>query len=230
MKRFWKDVALAETAAGWGISLDARALKTPARATLIVASRALADAIAEEWRACGDEIHPHQMPLTGLANAAVDHVAPDPDKFRKALALYAEGDLLCYRADHPAKLIAAQAAAWDPVLAWARTRFDAEFVVVAGIMHVPQPPATIAALAAALAPASPFELAALSPIVTLGGSLVTALALFESAIDLDKAWDVVTVDDRWQLDQWGADDEALASLANRRADFAAAARFLTLLS
>jgi chaperone required for assembly of F1-ATPase len=230
VKRFWTEVALAEEAGGWSILLDARPLKTPARATLAVPALPLAQAIAEEWRACGDQIDPRAMPLTGLANAAVDHVAPKPEVFVNDLARYAEGDLLCYRADHPAKLVAAQAAAWDPLLDWARKRFAAEFVVATGIVHVPQPPATIAALTAALAPATPFQLAALSPIVTIGGSLVTALALFEQAIDPDAAWDALTVDDRWQLDQWGADDEAVAALANRRADFAAAARFLTLSS
>ena len=228
MKRFWTEVAIAESEAGWGITLDGRPLKTPARATLVVESIPLAEAIAEEWRACGDEIDPRAMPLTGLANAAIDHVAPKPQVFRDDLARYAEGDLLCYRADHPAKLVAAQAAAWDPLLEWARARFDAEFMVATGITHVPQPPATIAALGAALIPATPFELAALSPIVTIGGSLITALALFEQAIELDTAWEAVTVDDRWQLGQWGADEEAVAALANRQADFAAAARFLRL--
>jgi chaperone required for assembly of F1-ATPase len=228
VKRFWTEVAIAEADRGWGIALDARPLKTPARATLVVSSLPLAQAIAEEWRASGIEIDPRQMPLTGLANAAIDHVAPKPHVFANDLARYAEGDLLCYRADHPPKLVAAQAAAWDPLLGWARRRFGVDFIVATGIIHVPQPPAAIAALGAALAPATPFELAALSPIVTIGGSLITALALFERAIDLDTAWEAVTVDDRWQLDQWGADDEGVAALANRRTDFAAAARFLEL--
>ena len=230
MKRFWKDVALTEAAGGWRIALDGRPLKTPARATLIVGKRKLGDAIADEWRACDVEIEPRAMPLTGLANAAIDHVAPSPARFADALARYAEGDLLCYRADHPPKLVAAQAAAWDPLLDWARRRFDIEFVVTVGIRHVPQPPATVARLAAALAKATPFELAALSPIVTIGGSLVAAIALVERAVDRDTAWDAVSLDDRWQIEQWGADDEAVASLANRRQDFAAAARFLALLS
>jgi chaperone required for assembly of F1-ATPase len=229
VKRFWKDVALVEEGGSWAIGLDARLLKTPARATLLVDARPLADAIAAEWRACGEEIDPREMPLTGLANAAVDHVAPDPQRFAASLAQYAEGDLLCYRADHPAKLVAAQAAAWDPLLDWARQRFRADFNIATGIIHVPQPDATIAALTAALAPATPFQLAALSPIVTIGGSLVTALALFERAIDVDTAWTAVTVDERWQIEQWGDDDEAVASLANRRADFESAARFLELL-
>jgi len=229
VKRFWKDVALSQEEEGWSIALDGRPLKTPARATLTVDARSLAEAIAEEWRGRGQDIDPRQMPLTGLANAAIDHVAPAPAVFRNELARYAEGDLLCYRAEHPPKLIAAQAAAWDPLLDWARQRFGVEFAVTAGIVHVPQPPATIAGLAAALTPPGPFELAALSPIVTIGGSLVTALALFEGALDCDTAWSAVSVDDRWQIDHWGADAEAVAALANRRQDFTAAARFLALL-
>ena len=226
MKRFWTDAGPIEQDGGFAIALDARLLKTPARATLIVESRALAEAIADEWRACGEEIDPRAMPLTGLANAAIDHVAPDPRRFATDLARYAEGDLLCYRADFPPGLVAAQAAAWDPLLAWARGRYDVDFRVVTGIVHVDQPPATVARLTAALDAASPFQLAALSPIVTIGGSLVTALALLERAIDLDTAWAAVSVDERWQIERWGDDDEAVASLANRRADFAAAARFL----
>jgi chaperone required for assembly of F1-ATPase len=230
VKRFWTNVALTEQEGGWAIALDARLLKTPARATLVVDAPALAEAIAEEWRACGEEIDPRAMPLTGLANAAVDHVAPDPRRFAADLARYAEGDLTCYRADHPPGLIAAQAAAWDPLLGWARCRYDIDFRVVTGIVHVDQPPATVARLTAALDSATPFELAALSPIVTIGGSLVAALALFERAVDIDTAWAAVRVDERWQIEQWGDDDEAVASLANRRADFAAAARFLELLT
>ena len=229
MKRFWTDVALNETSGGWSIALDQRLLKTPARETLLVGSRPLGEAIADEWRACGEEIDPRAMPLTGLANAAIDHVAPAPARFAADLAQYAEGDLLCYRAEHPPKLVAAQAAAWDPLLDWARQRFDVAFVVTAGIVHVPQPQDTIARLSGALPEEAPFALAALSPIVTIGGSLVTALALYERAIDLDAAWAAVSLDDRWQIEHWGADDEAVASLANRQADFAAAARFLKLL-
>lgn len=230
MKRFWTEVALSEADDGWGIALDGRPLKTPARQTLMLGNRRLADAITEEWRVCGAEIDPRAMPLTGLANAAIDHVAPAPARFAADLAHYAEGDLLCYRVEHPPKLVAAQAAAWDPLLDWARQRFEISFVVTSGIVHVPQPPATVAGLAAALTNATPFELAALSPIVTIGGSLITALALFECAVDVDTAWAAVSFDDRWQIEQWGADDEAVASLANRRQDFAAAARFLDLLS
>ncbi len=227
MKRFWKEVALAATENGWGIALDGRALKTPARADLVVPSAALGEAIASEWRECGEEIDPRAMPLTGLANAAVDH-APRP-AFAADLGQYAEGDLLCYRADHPPALIGSQAAAWDPLLALAKTRYSVDFIVTSGIVHVPQPAPTIARLTAALTVASPFQRAALSPLITIGGSLITALLLLDRAIDLQTAWDGVSLDERWQIEQWGADHEAVASLASRERDFAAAAHFLRLL-
>ncbi len=228
MKRFWTDVSVTPRDGGFGISLDAKALKTPARADLVVADAALAEAIAAEWRVCGEEIDPRAMPLTGLANAAIDHVAPRVAIFTAELAKYAQGDLLCYRADHPPKLIAAQAEAWDPMLAWARKRYGVEFIVTTGIMHVAQPEETVARLGAALAPASAFQLAALSPIVTIGGSLVVALAMFEKAVETEAAWAAVSVDERWQIEHWGDDDEAVAALANRKAEFEAAALFLTL--
>jgi chaperone required for assembly of F1-ATPase len=229
VKRFWTQVALAEASGGWGIALDGRPLKTPARADLVVPTHALGQAIATEWRECGAEIDPRAMPMTGLANAALDHVAPRPAAFAADLAQYAEGDLLCYRADHPPRLIAAQTAAWDPLLAWARGRYTVDFIVTTGIIHAPQPATTIARLTAPLTVATPFQLAALSPLITIGGSLVTALALLDRALDFEIAWDIVSLDDRWQIEQWGADDEAVASLANRRREFKAAARFLALL-
>ncbi len=230
MKRFWTDVMLEQADGGWMIALDRRLLKTPARHTLLVGERALGEAIAAEWSACGETIDPRAMPLTGLANAAIDHVAPAPERFADDVAKYADADLICYRAEHPPKLVEAQAAAWDRLLDWARQRFGVDFVVTAGIVHVPQPPATVARLGAALAAASPFALAGLSPIVTIGGSLITALALLERAIDVATAWAAVSLDEQWQIEQWGADDEAVASLANRSQDFDAAARFLALVS
>ena len=229
MKRFWKDVALNDTAGGWSVALDQRPLKTPARETLVVGSRPLGEAIADEWRACGEEIDPRVMPLTGLANAAIDHVAPAPERFAADLAQYAEGDLLCYRAEHPPKLVAAQAAAWDPLLDWAGRRYGVGFETVAGVMHRAQPPRTIERLAAVVCAHDPFRLAALSPLVTVSGSLVVALALAEGEIALDRAWAAATLDEAWQAEQWGDDPLAEAARDERRRDFEAAYRFLTLL-
>lgn len=225
MKRFYKAVSVADSA----ILLDGRPVKTPARAVLLLPSTALAESIAEEWRRQGDEIDPRTMPLTGLANAAIDRVVPDPDAFARPLAAYAESDLLCYRADAPAALVARQAEIWDPLLEWARTRFDVHFNVGTGIIHIPQPPTTIARLGEALLARDPFSLAAMSPLVTIGGSLIAALALAESAIEAEAAFDITHLDELWQIEQWGEDDLAAKARALRRHDFLAAAKFLGLL-
>ena len=229
MKRFWKVAAVVAARDDYGIELDGRPLKTPARVALAVPTRDLADAIAAEWNGSGETIDPRTMPLTGLANAAIDRVAPDPATFAAGLARYAEADLFAYRAKGPARLVTQEAAEWDPLLAWARRRFDVDFVITDSILHAPQPPATIARLAHAVAALDPFPLAALSPLVTIGGSLVAALALVEDAAPFDTIWSAVSLDERWQIEQWGDDAEAVASLANRRADYDAAARFIRLL-
>jgi chaperone required for assembly of F1-ATPase len=229
MKRFWKDVAVEREDGGWTIKLDGRPVKTPARASLLVPTEPLADAIADEWRSVGETIDPRAMPLTGLANAAIDRVAPARQAFAQGLAEYAEADLACYRADGPRELIARQGECWDELLGWARRRFDVDFVTTSGLMHVAQPPATVERLAHAVAALDPFHLAGLSPLVTIGGSLVAALAVLEKALTPEQAWDAVSVDDRWQLEQWGSDKEAEQALENRRRDFSAAARFLELL-
>lgn len=226
MKRFYKAATAGEDGA---ILLDGRPVRTPGRAPLIVPRASLAEAIAAEWTAQGEEIDPRAMPLTGLANAAIDRVAPDAAAFAKPLALHAETDLLCYRAEEPPELIAAEAAAWDPLLAWARRRYDVHFEVVRGIVHRPQPEATIARLGEALAARDMFALAAMNPLVTIGGSLVAALALAEDAIAAAAAFDATHVDELWQARRWGEDVLATTARAARRRDFLAAAEFLGLL-
>ena len=229
MKRFWTDVSVGQETGGWSIALDGRPVRTPARASLVVPNKALAEAIAGEWRDVEGEIDPRAMPLTGLANAAIDRVAPDKDTFATGLARYAEADLVCYRADNPDGLVERQAESWDALLGWARRRFDVDFVTTSGVAHVEQPTATVERLAHAVASLDAFRLAGLSPLVTIGGSLIAALAVLEKAITPDEAWQAVSLDERWQLEQWGADSEAEAALDNRRRDFLAAARFLELL-
>ena len=229
MRRFWKLAEAAPDADGWRIRLDGRPVRTPARAPLLVPSRALAEAIAGEWAGAGETVDPRSMPLTGLSNAAIDRVAPDKPIFAAALAKYGEGDLACYRAVEPTALVARQSDSWDPLLAWARRRYDVDFVTTTGIVHVAQPPSTVERLAHAVAVLDEFELAALSPLVTIGGSLIAALALHEQVITPEAAWEAVSIDERWQLEQWGSDPEAEAALANRRSDFLSAARFLELL-
>jgi chaperone required for assembly of F1-ATPase len=228
VKRFWKDVTVEPEDSGWTIRLDGRPLKTPARAALTVPTQALAESIAEEWRSVGETVDPRAMPLTGLANAAIDRVAPDRPAFAQGLARYAEADLACYRAEGPRELVARQEHSWDPLLAWARRRYDVDFATTFGLMHVAQPSAAVERLSHAVAALDAFQLAGLSPLVTIGGSLVAALAMVEKAISVDEAWKAVSVDEQWQLDQWGADAEAEKALDNRRRDFMAGARFLEL--
>ena len=226
MKRFWQDVAID---ADRMVLLDGRPVRTPGRVPLALPGAALADAVAAEWRGVGDEINPRAMPLTGLANAAIDRVAPDRAAFAAGLARYGESDLLCYRAEAPPPLIERQAAAWDPLLAWARARYDVHFTVTAGIMHRPQPPATLARLGEALAALDAFRLAGLSPVVTLTGSLVAALALVEGAQDPAAIWTASLVDEDWQAELWGSDPLAEQARAARAAEFDAAVRFLAAL-
>jgi chaperone required for assembly of F1-ATPase len=225
VKRFYKEVSVADGA----ILLDGKPVKTPARAALTLPTPTLAGTVAAEWRAQGEEIDPRTMKLTGLCNAAIDRITPDVAAFVRPLAAYAESDLLCYRADNPAELIARQAEAWDPLLAWARARFDVHFAVTSGIVHAPQPDATIARLGDALGVYDAFHLAGLAPIITIGGSLVTALALAEDEVDPDRAFDLTHLDELWQARRWGEDRLALEARAARKRDFMAAAELLDLL-
>ena len=229
MKRFWKDVAVERAGEGWTVRLDGREVKTPARAALVVPTERLAEGIAEEWRGVEGQIDPRAMPLTGLANAAIDRVAPDRRTFAGGLARYAEADLACYRSEWPPELAERQSAAWDQLLAWARRRYDVDFSTTSGLLHVPQPQATVERLAHEVDTMDAFRLAGLSSLVSTGGSLIAALAVIEMAMSPEEAWAAVSIDERWQLEQWGADSEAKAALENKRADFMAAARFLELL-
>ena len=229
MKRFWKTAEAVSEEGGWGIQLDQRPLRAPSRAALVVPSERLARAVAEEWAECEGTIDPRAMPLTGLANAAIDRVDPDRAAFAAGLASYAEADLACYRADGPQTLADRQAESWNSLLSWARRRYDVDFVTTTGILHVAQPPATVDRLAHEVAALDPFRLAGLSPLITIGGSLVAALAVLEGSLTPEQAWEAVSIDERWQLEKWGADAEAEVAMASRQRDFFAAARFLALL-
>ncbi len=229
MKRFYKAVTVDPVTGGHAIRLDGRAVKTPARAELALPTPALASAVAGEWEAQGDKLDPWTMPLTGLANAAIDKVAPDIAAFAHTLAVYAETDLICYRADSPNALIGRQAESWDPLIDWAQQRYDVEFEIVHGIMHEPQPAATIARLVAEVNSYDAWRLVALQPLVTISGSLLIALALAEGEVDARVAFEAAHLDELWQVEQWGEDDLARQTRESREKDFKAAARFLGLL-
>lgn len=223
MKRFWTDVTVD---ADRVVRLDGKPVRTPGRVPLALPTPALAEAVAGEWRGVAETVDPRAMPLTGLANAAIDRIAADPAPFAQGLARYAESDLLCYRAESPPELVARQDLIWNPLLDWARDRYDVHFTAIGGIMHRPQPSATIERLGQAVTALDPFRLAALSPVVTITGSLVLALALLEGAADADTVWTAAHVDEDFQAEQWGEDYLAVEAREAKRREFDAAVRFL----
>ncbi|MDR6113541.1 chaperone required for assembly of F1-ATPase [Sphingomonas sp. SORGH_AS870] len=226
MKRFWTNVGVD---ADRVVRLDDRPVRTPGRAPLALPTPALAEAVAGEWRAVEETVDPRAMPLTGLANAAIDRIGADPAPFAQGLARYAETDLLCYRADSPPELVERQDRVWNPLLDWARDRYDVHFTLVSGIMHRPQPDATVDRLAQAVAALDAFRLAALSPVVTITGSLVLALALLEGAAEPDAVWIAAHVDEDFQAEIWGEDYLAIEAREGKRREFDAAVRFLAAL-
>jgi chaperone required for assembly of F1-ATPase len=227
-ERFYERAHVAETdASGAQVLLDGKPVKTPARQALAAPTRPLADAIAAEWDAQRDVIDPASMPLTRLANAAIDAVRNARIPVAEEIVNYLGTDLLCYRANAPAALVDMQSAAWDPVLHWARQQFGARFVLAQGVVHVPQPHAAIAAMRAAI-PEDSWRLAAVASITTLTGSALLALAVACDAIESGAAWDAAHVDEDWQMSQWGKDDLALERRAFRQAEYQAAVTVLRL--
>ena len=229
-KRFYRQAHVGEKAgegSGFPVLLDGKQVTTPARRPLTAPTRALAEAIAQEWDAQRELIDPGRMPLTRLANAVIDAVAEQAPAVADEIAQYLGSDLLCYRADAPAGLVEWQARSWDPLLAWARDALGARFVQIEGVVFVAQPREAIDTARAAI-PADIWRLGALSAITTLTGSALLALALARDAIDLDTALAVAHVDEDWQMQQWGRDEVALARRAFRFAEMQAAATVLRL--
>lgn len=227
-RRFWQTARAEATEGGHTVRLDGRAVRTPAKTPLILPSLALAEAVAAEWDAQDAVVDPRRMPLTRSANAALDKVTPQFDEVAALIAAYGGTDLLCYRAEAPEELAARQAAAWDPWLDWARDSHGAPLAATRGVMHVDQPATSLSRLSAAVTAMTPFELTALHDLVALSGSLVLGLAVAEGAITPDAAWGLSRIDEAWQIEQWGADEEAAEVAALKRAEFLQARHFLTL--
>lgn len=228
-KRFYKEATAAPLGDGFTVLLDGRGVKTPARTPLAVPTRALAEAMAEEWAGQGETIDPRIMWLTKLANTALDRVAPRRDKVIDEIASFAATDLVCYRADHPVELARRQAAHWSPLVDWAADEFGAELRVTESILHVVQDEAALAALRAAIASADDFALAALHNAVTLTGSAIIGLALLKGRLTAEQAFDAAHVDEAWQTELCGEDEDEALRLAGRRAELLDTARFLALL-
>ena len=229
MKRFYKDVSVAPEGESYAITLDGRPVKTPQRNALALPTSALADAVAEEWEAQGEDIVPASMPLTALAQGALDQVASERGRIVSRIAAFADSDMLYYRADEGQQaLVDHQAVHWDPLLDWARQRYDVSFNLIYGIRYEAQPAETIERLKEAVEAQDDFAVAAMLSLVGLSGSLIATLALAEQAYDSATLWPLVNLEELWQEQIWGRDDQAAAARGIKQAEFEAAARFLDL--
>ncbi|HJO73513.1 MAG TPA: ATP12 family protein [Rhodospirillales bacterium] len=228
VKRLFETAAVTAAEGGFMVTLDGRPALTPGGASLTLPGRALAAAVAAEWAAQGEEIRPHTMPFTGLANSAVDGVAPDRRAVVEHAVKYAATDLLCYRANNQPELARRQHAEWQPLLDWAGEALGAPLAVTEGIAPVDQPAAALDALGAAVEALGDLELAALSSLTAACGSLVLALALAAGRIGAGEAYALSQLDETYQIEKWGADAEAVARCDRLCAEIAAAAAFLEL--
>jgi chaperone required for assembly of F1-ATPase len=224
-KRFYTSARVTETPKGFAIALDGKPVRTPSRRRLAVPVREIADSMVAEWNAQKEIIDPTTMPVTRLANTVIDAVSDRVEAVADDIARYFHSDMLFYRAGHPEALVAREAELWDPVLFWAAEALGAHFILTEGIVHVRQPDQAVAAARAAL-PSDPWSLAALHMVTTLTGSGLLALALERGALDEDQVWAAAHVDEDWNVEKWGVDEEVAARRLARFLDFRAAAGVL----
>jgi chaperone required for assembly of F1-ATPase len=224
-KRFYAEAGVTDADGGFAVTLDGKPIRTPSGRVVTVPAREIADAMSAEWRAQKETIDPLTMPLTRFANSVVEAVVDQADLVADDVAKYLRSDLLFYRAGLPEALVALEAKHWDPVLFWAADTLGAHFILAEGIMHVGQPESAVAAARAAL-PSDPWSIAAMHVVTTLTGSALLALALEHGVLGPDEVWAAAHVDEDWNAEQWGVDEEAVARRAARLVDFEAAARIL----
>ena len=227
-KRFWKAAVAEPCPGGFTVRLDARPVRTPLKAALILPTLEMAKAIAAEWDAQTGLVKPQTMPVTRAANSAIDKIVPQFAEVADLLAAYGASDLICYRATDPTALIARQAAAWDPMMAWSADRLHAPLVATAGVIHIAQDPASLDLLRAQLFALDPFRLAGIHDLIAISGSLVLALAVTHRRVTAQEAWALSRIDEHWQQELWGIDDEAAEYATLRRAAFLDADRFYAL--
>lgn len=227
-RRFWTSADAVPVEGGHAVHLDGRPVKTPAKAPLVVPTRALAEAVAREWDAQEDKVDPATMPMTRSANAAIDKVAPQHAEVADMVADFGRTDLLCYRATSPQALIDREEEVWTPYLDWARDALEAPLVTVAGVMPAAQPQASLEALRARVHGFGPFELTAFHDLVGLSGSLVLGFAAAHGLRPVGTIWEVSRLDELWQEEQWGQDADAARDAARKRDAFFHAKAFLDL--
>jgi len=225
-KRFWAAARVKEVVGhGHQVLLDDRPLRTPEKAAFIVPTRALADLVAAEWDAQGDTVDPTTMPMTRMANSAIDRIGAKRSEVVEYIAAYGGTDLLCYRADHPQELVARQCAAWDPILEWAEAELGVSLRITTGIMPVEQPREVMSEFHDTVGTYDTFGLMGLHDLVGLTGSLVLGLAATQDTHVADDLWEASRIDEAWQIEQWGEDDEAADAASRKRNAFFDAYRF-----
>jgi chaperone required for assembly of F1-ATPase len=224
-KRFYKEVSVEPDGGGFGLRLDGKPVRTPAKSLLVLPNAAMAEAVADEWRAQGERIDPETMPLTKLANSVIDGVLGREAAVVGDMLGYAAADLVCYRAAGPEGLAAAQARHWDPVLAFAKAELEAPLNVAEGVMHVTQPDGSLKAIRGRLERFDAWSLAALHVLTGLMGSALLALAVALERVTPEEAWQAAHVDEDWQIRLWGEDREATDRRKRRWREAEAAARF-----
>ncbi len=227
-KRFWTTSAVVEADGGYTVELDGRRVKTPAKAALILPTRAMAEAVAQEWDAQEKEVDPATMPFTRSANAAIDKVQQQHGEVADMLADYGDSDLLCYRATHPETLQKRQSDAWDSALDWAADTLNARLFPIVGVVHQPQAADALQRLRGRVHEQSAFQLAAFHDLVSLSGSLILGFAAAQNWRKPDEIWRISRLDELWQIEQWGHDDEAHAAAEVKEAAFLHAKRFYDL--
>lgn len=227
-KRFYRSAAIGWAKAGFSVLLENRPVRTPAGAPLVLPTAALAAAVVNEWLAQGETLRPETMPLTRLAATAIDRISANRAAVVEGLAEYAGSDLVCYRAEDPLELVALQTALWQPLVDWAAQACGARFAVCAGVLPLVQPQPALDALRAMVEATSDRQLAALASVVPASGSLVVALAMLHGRLDAEAAVEAALLDERWQADRWGVDQEAEARRAEIAEDIRSAALFLSL--
>jgi chaperone required for assembly of F1-ATPase len=227
-KRFYGAAGVAEMDGGFTVTLDGKPIRTPSGRLITIPARAIAETISAEWEAQAEMIDPTTMPMTRFANSVVEAVVDRIGPVTEDIARYFHSDLLFYRAGHPGALVARESKHWDPVLFWAADELNAHFILAQGITHVRQPEQAVSAARAAL-PDNPWSLAALHVVTSLTGSALLALALLRGVLDADAVWAAAHVDEDWNIEQWGGDEEASERRASRAVDFRAAAQIVAVM-
>ena len=207
-KRFWKNVHVVSSEAGYFIKLDDKILKTPAKKQMMLPTEALAKKVASEWDEQVEEIHPTTMPFTKSANAALDKVSEQFEEVSSLISEYGDTDLLYYRADSPPELQKRQKTGWDPIVKWAENTFKVQINCGTGIVYIPQNEKLFSETRKKINNLSIFELTALYDMVSITGSLILGLAIINGRLSAEEAYQLSRIDEQWQLEQWGEDEEA----------------------